>query len=98
VQVIAMEKWGEIRKHVYVSGRVQGVGFRFRTQQLARGLNLTGWVRNLDDGRVEMELQGREEEIDRLFDHLKQDRYIMIDSLQTAEIPPVKESGFRVRY
>jgi len=98
VQVIAMEKWDKIRKHVYVSGRVQGVGFRFRTQQLARGLNLTGWVRNLDDGRVEMELQGLEEVIDRLFDHLRQDRYIMIDSLQAAEIPPVEESGFRVRY
>ncbi|HBE85728.1 MAG TPA: acylphosphatase [Lachnoclostridium sp.] len=93
-----MEKWDKIRKHVYVSGRVQGVGFRFRTQQLARGLNLTGWVRNLDDGRVEMELQGLEEVIDRLFDHLRQDRYIMIDSLQAAEIPPVEESGFRVRY
>ncbi|PJJ28311.1 acylphosphatase [[Clostridium] celerecrescens 18A] len=98
MQVIAMEKWDKIRKHVYVSGRVQGVGFRFRTQQLARGLNLTGWVRNLDDGRVEMELQGLEEVIDRLFDHLRQDRYIMIDSLQAAEIPPVEESGFRVRY
>ncbi len=93
-----MEKWDKIRKHVYVSGRVQGVGFRFRTQQLARGLNLTGWVRNLDDGRVEMELQGQEEEIDRLFDHLRQDRYIMIDSFQAAEIPPVNESGFQVRY
>ncbi|CUX69018.1 Acylphosphatase [Clostridium sp. C105KSO15] len=93
-----MEKWDKIRKHVYVCGRVQGVGFRFRTQQLARGLNLTGWVRNLDDGRVEMELQGREEEIDLLFDHLRQDRYIMIDSFQAVEIPPVKESGFQVRY
>ncbi len=93
-----MEKWEKIRKHIYVSGRVQGVGFRFRAQQLARGLGLTGWVRNLDDGRVEMELQGTEAEMDRLFDHMRQDRYILIDSFQAERIPPVEEKGFQVRY
>ena len=93
-----MEKWEKIRKHIYVSGRVQGVGFRFRAQQLARGLGLTGWVRNLDDGRVEMELQGTETEMDCLFDRLRQDRYILIDSFQAEQIPPVDEKGFQVRY
>lgn len=93
-----MENWEKIRRHIYVSGRVQGVGFRFRAQQLARGLGLTGWVRNLDDGRVEMELQGTEAEMDRLFDRLRQDRYIMIDSFQTERIPPVEEKGFQVKY
>ncbi|WP_349948290.1 acylphosphatase [Lacrimispora sp. BS-2] len=93
-----MEKWDKIRKHVYVSGRVQGVGFRFRTQQLARGLGLTGWVRNLDDGQVEMEVQGREAEIDRLLDSLRQDRYIVIDSFQAVRIPLSEEKGFQIRY
>ena len=93
-----MEKWEKIRTHIYVNGRVQGVGFRFRTQQLARGIGLTGWVKNLDDGRVEMELQGREEEIDHLLGRLGQDRYIVINGFQSVRIPTVEENGFQVRY
>lgn len=94
---MVMVKWEKIRKRIYVSGRVQGVGFRFRTQHFARGLGLTGWVRNLDDGRVEMELQGTEDDINLLFDHLRQDRYIVIDDFRAERIAPVDESGFRVK-
>ena len=45
----------KVRKHFYFSGWVQGVGFRFKATYLARKYGLTGWVRNLFDGRVEME-------------------------------------------
>lgn len=92
-----MENWEKIRKHIYVSGRVQGVGFRYRTQYFARGLGLTGWVRNLDDGRVEMELQGTEEEMNRLFRHLRQDSYIVIDDYLEESISVLDENGFRIR-
>lgn len=92
-----MMKWEKIRKHIFVGGRVQGVGLRFRTQYYAKGLGLTGWVRNLDDGRVEMELQGTEEEMDRLFAYLRQDRYIEIDDYEEKRIPAVEEKGFGVR-
>ena len=51
-----MEK---VRKHIIFSGRVQGVGFRYTACYLARPLGLTGWVKNLTDGRVEAELQGQ---------------------------------------
>jgi acylphosphatase len=44
----------EKRIHVFYSGRVQGVGFRFTAEDLALELGLTGWVRNLSDGRVEL--------------------------------------------
>lgn len=46
--------------HAYVTGRVQGVSFRYFTQHTAIRLKLTGWVRNLPDGRVETIAQGPE--------------------------------------
>ena len=47
-----------VRKHIFFSGDVQGVGFRYRSFYIAQSLGLTGWVENLWDGRVEMEVQG----------------------------------------
>ena len=58
--------------HLFISGRVQGVGFRFFTKIKAKGLGLSGWVRNLPDGRVETVIVGnkrRVEEIIKWFDH-----------------------------
>jgi acylphosphatase len=56
------------RVHVYVSGRVQGVFFRAATQQAAKGFNLTGWVRNVHDGRVEAVFEGDNENVDKMLD------------------------------
>lgn len=49
---------GAVRLSLLFSGSVQGVGFRWTNQELARERNLTGWVRNLPDGTVRMEIQG----------------------------------------
>lgn len=49
-----------VRRHVWVSGRVQGVWFRYHTQEAAQRLGVTGWVRNLPDGRVEAVFEGDE--------------------------------------
>jgi acylphosphatase len=49
---------GKAAKQWYVAGRVQGVGFRFFVQRKATALGLRGWVRNLDDGRVEVYATG----------------------------------------
>ncbi|MEN6359724.1 MAG: acylphosphatase [Smithella sp.] len=54
------------RVHVYISGRVQGVCFRAMTQQTALNLKLTGWVRNMDDGRVEALLEGEDAAVDQM--------------------------------
>jgi acylphosphatase len=59
------------RLRVVVSGRVQGVGFRASAQQVARRLDLAGWVRNLADGRVELEAEGPPAVIDQLLDWLR---------------------------
>ena len=48
------------RVHMFVNGRVQGVFFRQKTKHLAERLNVTGWVRNLPDGRVEAVFEGEE--------------------------------------
>ena len=50
----------KIRRHIIFEGRVQGVGFRYRALYAAKQFGVTGWVRNLYDGTVEMEVQGRE--------------------------------------
>ena len=55
-----------LRRHLIVSGRVQGVFFRASTQKTAQSLGLTGWVQNLPDGRVEIMAEGAEGELARL--------------------------------
>jgi len=54
--------------HVYISGKVQGVYFRAETQRAAVGFNLTGWVRNMVDGRVEACFEGKDENIDKMIE------------------------------
>jgi acylphosphatase len=54
-----------IRAHTFISGRVQGVNFRWHTQRKAQELGLTGWVRNLWDGRVEAIFEGEEKAVQR---------------------------------
>ncbi len=52
------------RLHIYYSGRVQGVGFRFTVKQLAQGFEVIGTVRNLADGRVELQAEGEKAELE----------------------------------
>ncbi len=88
----------KVRKHIYFSGRVQGVGFRYSAVTLARTLDVTGWVRNLADGRVEMEAQGREEAIDLLLSRLHAQRWIVIEDMEIRTLAPLgDESAFTAR-
>lgn len=54
------------RMHVYITGRVQGVFFRAETERTARALALTGWVRNMEDGRVEALFEGEDAHVDKM--------------------------------
>jgi acylphosphatase len=58
--------------HVFLSGRVQGVAFRYYAEKWALGLGLTGWVRNLPDGRVEILAEGDKENLDQFLERVKQ--------------------------
>ncbi len=55
-----------IRKHVIISGMVQGVFFRYETREMARNFGLTGWVKNRWDGRVEAVLEGEESAVEQM--------------------------------
>ena len=57
-----------MKKHIFISGRVQGVGFRHFTRKNAEALGVTGWVKNLPDGRVEAVLQGDEQIVEELIE------------------------------
>ena len=83
-----------IQKHILFYGRVQGVGFRYYAVNKANQLGLTGWVRNLYDGSVEMEVQGEEALIDQLVIFLQERTYIWIEKLDARTIPPEEEYGF----
>ncbi|HAE80793.1 MAG: acylphosphatase [Clostridium sp.] len=86
-----------LRKHLIFSGRVQGVGFRYQARHLAQSLGLTGWVKNLWDERVEMEVQGEEAQIYRLIEELSRGRFIYIERVESETIPvDYHESSFRV--
>ena len=87
-----------IRKQIRVYGSVQGVGFRYRTEHAAESVGATGWVRNDPDGSVFMEIQGTEEQIDRVFAMVSQGTYVNIEKMDAKSIPVVgDERGFHTR-
>lgn len=76
-----------IRKHYYVDGRVQGVGFRYRAYYVAQNYGLTGYAINLDDGRVELEVQGEQALVDSFLDKVEEGHFIRIDSFEVRSMP-----------
>ena len=87
-------KQEKVRKHIFFYGRVQGVGFRYYAVQKAHQLGLTGWVKNLYDGSVEMEVEGQEELIDQLIIFLQNRTYIWIERIDAKKIPLQQDSSF----
>jgi acylphosphatase len=85
-------------QQILFSGSVQGVGFRWAAERLARPLPLTGYVRNLSDGRVELRISGVESDIDRLVGDLQchfGDGITGIERHREAEL--AEFSDFRIR-
>lgn len=90
-----------VRCHVLVEGKVQGVYFRESTRREADRLGVRGWVRNLDDGRVEAEFEGAADRVGELVAWCRQGPAgARVDALTTSSRPTVGEqgpSGFTVR-
>jgi len=78
----------QIAKHIIFTGRVQGVGFRFTALRIADRFNLTGWVRNLPDGTVEMVAQGPTEDVDDCIKNIKSSFTGYIKETKIQQIPP----------
>ena len=75
------------------------MGFRYKLGYLADKYSVTGWARNEYDGSVSTELQGLEEDIDKILQALYNDRYIEIDDIRKRSLPVDEEEyGFGVRY
>ena len=84
-------------RQVFFEGRVQGVGFRWATKNLARGYDVTGWVRNLPDGRVELQACGETEELEAFLEAIAEsDLKSHIKKADTCPTPYVASVGFDI--
>ncbi|MFO7844951.1 MAG: acylphosphatase [Balneolaceae bacterium] len=86
----------QAKKHIRLSGRVQGVGFRHFTRVNAKELGVLGWVRNLPDGDVEAVLQGDRSSVDTLIERLKEGpRMARVDNLSVDKEAEALSESFR---
>ena len=84
-----------IRRYITFRGWVQGVGFRYRASHAAELYGCTGWCRNEWDGSVTMEIQGTEENIDRVILAIEAGRFIRIENMDSRTVPvKPEERGF----
>ena len=95
-----------VRYFAKASGRVQGVGFRMYVRENAsklgiRGLGIRGWVMNMSDGTVDMEVQGPSDKVDKLFEIIQAGNYfIKVTEFHIEKQNPVlpPENGFLIKY
>ena len=77
-----------VAKHIIFIGTVQGVGFRFTAMRVANHHDLTGFVRNLPDGTVEMLAQGKSQDIDSCIDDIKESFGGYVRETKIEDTPP----------
>lgn len=87
----------KIRKHFIFYGSVQGVGFRYRAYHSAIIFGVTGWVKNLWDGSVEMEAEGTEQAIENVILSIEKGSYIRVENMRVNDIPTIGDRSFEVR-
>lgn len=86
-----------LRYHMLVSGLVQGVGFRYFVWQNALRLHLTGWVKNLDSGDVELEAEGSADKLDAFIKQVeKGPRFSRVDFVKIDAIDLVHSHSFEI--
>ncbi len=76
----------KIRRHVYIEGRVQGVGFRSSVRYKAQEFNINGWAKNLYDGRVEAIFTGFKDDVNKILKYVKHGpRFARVNSVDIRE-------------
>lgn len=87
-----------VARRFVISGRVQGVGFRFFAEDQARAENLAGYARNLPDGGVEVVAEGEEESVQRFERALHRGpRSAIVERVDAEPLPEVGRHGFSIR-
>jgi len=86
------------RVSVIYRGRVQGVGFRATARSIASRFEVTGWVRNEPDGTVRLEVQGEDDQVDRVLEAITDSMGRGIDGAAQADLPiDTGETGFGIK-
>lgn len=93
-------KPGMVSLQVFYEGNVQGVGFRWSVRHIAKGFDVTGWVRNLADGRVELQINGEEGEVREFLGAIEQSELhaLIRKQIENKLEKPVTVRGFEIRY
>lgn len=92
-----MREAERIRREFWFAGRVQGVGFRYTVSRIAREFEVSGTVRNLNDGRVHLVAEGLAEEVSGFVDEICEEMEGYIRGVEDTEAaPPRGEKGFRI--
>ena len=89
----------EAAAHLQISGRVQGVGYRYFAEETASSLGLRGWVRNLPDGKVEAEVEGPKAVIEKWISQLRKGPSLStVEDVQIEWLHPSRRySDFTIR-
>ena len=88
-----------IARQVFYEGRVQGIGFRYTVRNIAKGFDVTGWVRNLTDGRVELQTSGEDEEVRAFLEAVRESELnSYIRKVDEHSVPALTDAkGFEIR-
>lgn len=89
-----------ISLQVFYEGHVQGVGFRWSVRHVAKGFDVTGWVRNLADGRVELQVTGEDDEVRAFLDRITEGELhsLIHKQIENKLEKPVAARGFDIRH
>lgn len=88
-----------LAKQVIFEGRVQGVGFRYTVKDLSRGFDVCGWVKNLPDGTVELQVMGEKDEVESFIREISEESNVAhhIKNMTAIKIPLLENcSGFKI--
>lgn len=89
----------DVRAHVFISGQVQGVYYRASTKETAESFGISGWVKNLSDGRVEAVFEGEEEHVAQIIEwcHSGSER-ASVEDVDVTYSDSEDLDGFEIRY